>query len=176
MSLQQFAIVPPGKFARLFPLFLGGVLPLVIAAAMFLAAKDPRSWLVAAPWLIILPLIAGGLAWSMHHHRIEIEDGLLVLRRHLFPKKISMGELDLAQARVVDLNSQRGLQPTRKISGSSLPGYRFGLFRLRNGKKGWLRVTDWHRVLVVPLHNGEFIFFSPERPEAVLDALRRAAG
>ena len=174
MSLQQFEIVPPGNFAKLFPMLLGGVLPVVIAAAMFLAAKDPRSWLVAAPWLILLPLIAGGLAWSMHHVRIEIEDGFFVLRRRLFPKKLAMAEIDLAQARIVDLNNQRELQPVLKISGSGLPGYRVGLFRLRNGKKGWLRLTAWQRVLVLPLHNGEFILLSPERPDAVLEALRRA--
>lgn len=176
MTVQSFPIVAPGKFARLFPIFIGGVVPIIIAAVMFIASNGSKDWLVAAPTLLILPLVAVGLAWSMHHRRIEIEDGRLVLRRAIFPKSLAMTELDLAQARIVDLDAHPDLQPVLKIAGSGMPGYRVGLFRLRNRSKAWLRLTDWRRTLVLPLRNGDFVLLSPTQPDALLDALRRAAG
>jgi Bacterial PH domain len=176
MSLQSFALVPPGKFARLFPLFIGVVLPLAVGTAMFVAANGSRDRLVAMPGLLILPLVAGVLAWSMHHRRIEVEDGALILRRRPFAKRVSVAEMDLAQARIVDLDTQRDLQPVLKLAGSGMPGYRIGLFRLRDRRTAWLRLTDWRRVLVLPLRDGKVVLLSAERPEAVLDCLRRAAG
>lgn len=176
MTVQSFPLVAPGKFAQVFPVFIGGVLPIVIALAMFIASKGSKDWLVAAPTLLILPLVAGGLAWSMHHRRLEIDNGRLVLRRAIFPKFLAMAELDLAHARIVDLDTTPDLQPVMKIAGSGMPGYRVGLFRLRNRSKAWLRLTDWRRVLVLPLRNGDFVLLSPTQPDALLDALRRAAG
>jgi len=176
MARQEFPIAAPGKFAQLFPVFIGGVVPLAVAAALAIAAHGRTEWLVAVPALLIMPFVGGVLAWSMHHKRVAIDAGQLLLRIFPFPKRLAITELDLAQARVVDLEGERGLQPVLKLMGTGLPGYRTGWFRLRDGRKAWLALTDWRRVLVLPRRDGGVVLLSPERPDALLDALRRVGG
>lgn len=176
MARQDFPIVAPGKIAQVFPLFFGGVLPLFIGAALFLAGGSTQDRLRVLPALLIMPLVGAFLAWSMHRKRVSLEDGRLTLRRFPFPKRLAVAELDLAEARIIDLNGERDLQPTMKLSGTGLPGYRIGWFRLRSGRRAWLALTDWRRVLVLPRRDGGIVLLSAERPDALLDALRRAGG
>ncbi|HMB57387.1 MAG TPA: PH domain-containing protein [Arenimonas sp.] len=176
MTTQEFAIVPPGKFARMFPLFIGLVLPLAMLTAMVLAAKGSRDWLYASPALLIMPLTAGMLAWTMHRRTIQVSDQGIVVRRFPWPRMIKLAELDLAQAGIVNLDERLELQPIFKIAGSALPGYRSGLFRLRDRRRATVLLTDWKRVLVLPKRDGSVILLSPQRPDALLEALRNARG
>lgn len=176
MTRQEFPIVAPGKVATVFPIFIGAVVPLLIGAVLFYVAKDAHDWQDPAKALLPLPVVASLLAWSMHHRRIDIEDGRLVLRRFPFPKRVALAEFDLAQARIANLDEERALQPVMKIAGSGLPGYRTGWFRLRDKRTAWVLLTAWRRVLVLPKRDGRVVLLSAERPDALLEALRRAGG
>ena len=176
MARKEFPLVPPGKIATVFPVFIGLALPLAIAAILFYVGKDVHALRDAATALFILPVVAGILAWSMHARHVDLEDGHLVLRRFPWPKRVALSELDLTQARVANLDEERALQPAMKIAGSGLPGYRTGWFRLRGKRTAWVLLTDWRRVLVLPKRDGGLFLLSPERPDALLDALHRAGG
>jgi hypothetical protein len=55
-----------------------------------------------------------------------------------------------------------------------MPGYRSGWFWLRDKRRAYLVLTDWKRVLALPKRDGGIVLLSLQRPEALLDALRRA--
>ncbi len=177
MSMQRFEIVPPGKFARMVPLLIGGLAPviLLLGIAWIAAAQHkPLSLRDILPPVLVLPLAGVILAASIYRRNIRIQDGSMAFG--LMPwRRIQVGALDLDAARVLDLNAHRELQPVWKIAGSGLPGFRSGLFRLRDRRRGQVLLTDWRRVLVLPKRDGGVILLSPERPDALLAALQAAA-
>ena len=175
MSPQDFDFAPPGKFAQLFPLLLGLLLPLVMLVAIGWNRPDRHDWLTAAPAVLILPVVAAGFAWSLYRRTVRVTDDSL--RFGALPwRRTRLAALDLDAARIVDLDRERELQPVIRIAGTTLPGYRSGWFRLRNRQRAYVVLSDWKRVLVLPKRDGGMILLSPRRPEALLAALKRGRG
>jgi hypothetical protein len=56
--------------------------------------------------------------------------------------------------------------------GTGLPGYRAGWFRLNNGERSLVYVTDWARVVYVPTSEGYSVLLSTPDPSALAEALR----
>jgi hypothetical protein len=173
MSSQEFDVPPPGKFALVFLLIMGVMMPMIVLTSLVLAARDARVILLAVPVALIFPLVGGAIGWSIYRRKIRIADKALLTGIFGW-KKVPVSELDLDAAVVLDLEQHRELQPTFKLAGTSMPGYRSGWFRLRDKRTAYLLLTDWRRVLVLPKRDGKVILLSPQRPEALLDALRRA--
>ena len=75
-------------------------------------------------------------------------------------------------ARALDLGRERQYRPKWKTNGSGLPGYQAGWFKLRNGEKSLLFVTDRSRVVYVPTRDGYSVMLSVTHPEQFLESLR----
>jgi hypothetical protein len=175
MTTQEFEIVPAGKLATLFPLLIGLILPMVILTAMVATAKESNEWQRAAPAMLILPAVAALLAWSMYRRKVLLSDKWLIVRRLPWPRAIKLSLLSLDEATIVNLEDHPELKPAFKVAGVGLPGYRSGLFRLRDRRRATVLLTEYRRVLVLPTHDGGVVLLSPQRPEALLEALRSAA-
>lgn len=171
MKTQEFEFAPPGNFARLFPLFIGAGLPLILVAVLALQQRPP-IWMHVLPAMLVMPVVAAVLAWTMHRRKFRIEGDRI--RYRLVPgRSTSLSELDLAAARIVDLEQEKALQPRLRRIGTALPGYRAGWFWLRDRRSAYVVLSDWRRVLVLPRRDGKLLMFSLQRPDAVLEALRR---
>ena len=174
MSTQEFEIPPPGKFVLVFLLILGVLMPLIVVSSLVLTAHDQRALLPVLPLAFVFPMVSGAIGWSIFRRKIRIRDKALLTGTFGW-RKVRMPELDLDAAAILDLNQHRELQPVFKLAGTSMPGYRSGWFRLRDKRTAYLLLTDWRRVLVLPKRDGKVMLLSPQRPEALLDALRRAS-
>lgn len=171
MKKQEFEFAAPGPFARLLPLLIGAGLPLIVIAVVALHPQR-TAWAQVLPALLVLPLVAGILAFAMHRRKLVLEGDRISY--HFIPwRNARLSELDLDAARIVDLAQERALQPVFRLFGSALPGYRSGWFRLRNRTTAYVVLSDWRRVLVLPRRDGKLLLFSLQKPDAVLDALRR---
>ena len=174
MSERMFEVPEPGKFARLFPLFVGVVPTLAILAALPFVGQGhpaPARLYVA---LMLLPATAAVMAWSMRARRLRLRDQ--VFHYGGLPwRRVRVDALDLDAAASVDLNARAEWQPRFKIAGTRLPGYHAGWFRLRNGRRAFVVLTDWKHVLVLPRRDGGLLLLSVARPDALLAALRDAA-
>ncbi|CAN5294562.1 hypothetical protein BH11PSE14_BH11PSE14_24040 [soil metagenome] len=177
MSAQRFEIVPPGKFTRMVPLLVGGLAPaIVLLGIAWTAAAQHRPLTLrdVLPPVLVLPIAGVMMAASIYRRSIRVQDGSMAFG--MMPwRRVRVDALDLDAARVLDLNAHRELQPVSKIAGSGLPGFRSGLFRLRDRRRGQVLLTDWRRVLVLPKRDGGVILLSPERPDALLAALQATA-
>ena len=169
---QEFAIPPPGKSTRVFLIFLGAFAPIAILALVSLTANRPVDWLPVLPAMLMLPLVATALAWSMQSRRVWLEQGFLYYRKFRW-QRVPLAALELDTARVINLDREAQLQPVSKIAGAQVPGYRAGRFRLRDRRRAYVILTDWSRVLLLPKRDGSLILLSVERADALLDALRR---
>lgn len=171
MKTQDFEFMPPGAFARFFPLLVGGGLPLALIAALAIQPQ-PLVWMHILPALLVMPVVGTVLAWTMRSRKLRLEGDRI--RYRLMPGRTTrLSELDLDAARIVDLEKEKSLRPVLRRIGTALPGYRSGWFWLRDRSSAYVVISDWRRVLVLPRRDGKLLMFSLQKPEAVLEALRK---
>jgi hypothetical protein len=172
MEPRAYPITPPGKFTLLLPMLAVIACVLVLVVVLAIANAPPEQWLHAWPVLVAL-LVVPFVSWRMGHRSVRLSDEGLRIRSLPWPRTIPVEGIDLERAAVVNLHEHPELQPTMKLAGSRVPGYRAGRFRLRDGRWASVIVTDPQRVLVLPLRSGSVLMLSVERGDALLQALRQ---
>ncbi|TPE00026.1 hypothetical protein FJP65_02010 [Stenotrophomonas maltophilia] len=131
----------------------------------------------SAAWsLAVIVLMGIGLGWAFFRRRVELAGNVLDVRSTLYRRRTPVADLLLVQAEVVDLSRDRRYGIRFKTNGYSMPGFYSGHFRLQGGGKGFALVTDRARTLVIPVRGGSTLLLSLERPQALLEALRKVAG
>ena len=171
---REFPLAPLPSTARLFAILLTIVLPLVIIAAVQFSPAQrplPSGAAMAAPFIALLLTTATLL--MLKRRRITLEQGVLVVAATFYTRKTPVAALDLAHARIANLDEHTDFRPGLKSNGYGLPGFQAGHFRLRNGAKAFCLLISQRRVLILPQQDGAFLLLSPEHPQALLDALRK---
>lgn len=110
--------------------------------------------------------------WSTKNARLEVTDEGLKIHGGFYGRQIETKNLDLEKARAVDLGSEEGLRLSARRNGLGLPGLKGGWFKLNNGEKALVFLTDASRVAYVPTRLGYSLLFSLENPAALIQALR----
>lgn len=139
-------------------------------------AASKALWALAIVPGIILVLVFGLLAASAIGSRsatFEVSREGLRLRGDLYGRFIPSSALRSAEARRVDFETTPELTPGLRTMGTGLPGYQSGWFRLRNGSRALLYLTDRSRAVYVPTTNGYGVLLSPADPAAFLLALKQ---
>lgn len=147
------------------------------AATVFpmIPAASKSLWFFAIISLILVGvlLLMVWLAWSMQHARFTVSTEGLRLQGDLYGRLIPLKSLKLDAAVVTNLNTDKDHQPKRRTMGTALPGYAAGWFKLRNGEKALLFVTDKTRVARIPTTEGYSLMLSVSNPSALIDALKQ---
>lgn len=169
MSNREFVLVSPDtRMTVLLPAL--GLIAAFVAVA-FAARTQPLLWATMPP----VAIVVGLAAWGTTHNRIAIEGRTLRVVAGLHRHRVDIDALDLDAARIVDLRREPTLRPIIKSFGTSMPGYQAGYFRLRDRSRAFLLVTDRAKTLLLPERSGRMLLLSPERPQALLEALRAVA-
>jgi hypothetical protein len=136
-------------------------------------------WLVGLVPLVVLVIVIAVL-WSSINGartaRFELSPEGLRLRGDWYGRLIPADHLVRGAARRVDFAQALELLPGRKTMGTSFSGYQAGWFRLRNGDRALLYLTDRQKAVYVPTTDGYGVLLSPSEPEkflSVLNALGR---
>lgn len=141
------------------------------------AASKAMWGLVVLPAIIML-LVTGlvaAAAMGSRSARFEVSPEGLRLRGDAYGRLIPASALRTDQARRLDLDATPELTPERRTMGTAMRGYRSGWFRLRNGDRALLYLTDQTRAVYVPTTEGYSVLLSPADPDAFLVALRRSS-
>lgn len=136
-------------------------------------------WGLAAVPGVILILVVGLLAAAIvgsRSARFEVSADGLRLRGDLYGRVIPTPQLRPGEARRVDFAITPELEPRIRTLGTGLPGYRAGWFRLRNGERALLYLTDRSRAVYIPTSAGYGVLVSPADPDGLVEALRRLGG
>lgn len=123
--------------------------------------------LVVAVVLLVLTLAIMGSRTS----RFEVSDAGLRVRGDIYGRLIPREQLRIEAARRVDLDRTEDLRPRVRTWGTGLPGYQSGWFRLRNGERALVYLTDRRKAVYVPTALGYSLLISPDDPVAFLSAL-----
>jgi hypothetical protein len=124
---------------------------------------------------LVLGLVAGLLGASVMAARtatFEVSPAGLRLRGDLYGRLIPADQVRGAFASRVDFTTMPELTPARRTMGTGLPGYKSGWFRLRNGERALLYLTDTSRAVYVPTSAGYSVMVSPREPDEFLAAVR----
>jgi hypothetical protein len=131
---------------------------------------------VVIPVIVLVVASVGALAYSLmgaQTARFDVSAEGLRLRGDFYGRLIPAAALRLDSARVVNLRTEQTLAPTIRTVGTAISGYRAGWFRLRDGERALLYVTDPTRVAYVPTTEGYAVLLSVADPAALLASLRR---
>jgi hypothetical protein len=149
--MESFAILP--STSRGLWVFLGVILLILVVAGMMLITTVRGSRV----------------------SRFELSNAGLRLRGDLYGRLIPANTIRGRAARIVDLASTPDLQARWRTMGTAYPGYRAGWFRLRNGEKALVYLTETNRTVYVPTRNGYSVMLTPQQPERFLERLRAVA-
>jgi hypothetical protein len=173
----DFRVTPPGKAAWVTLVGVGIIVPaLLIGGVMAFEPTELRKLGEAAPILIVSLLLLPALGALMWRRSVQLDDGVLVVKAAFYTQRIHAADVDVAGARVLDLDEHTEFRPV-KSNGYALPGFFAGHFRngAKISQKFFCLLTDRRRVLVLPERNGRMLLLSLERPQALIDALQRNA-
>jgi hypothetical protein len=137
------------------------------------SAKAMWFFAILCALLIGLTGLFGYLGWSVRHSSFEVSSDALRLRGDLWGRTVPLAALELDRARRVDLSREPEYRPRRRTMGTGLPGYAGGWFRLANGEKALVYLTDRSRAVYLPTGAGYALLLSPADPDGLLEALRR---
>jgi PH (Pleckstrin Homology) domain-containing protein len=129
--------------------------------------------LVGLLLLTILSLIVR-TARGAETSSFELSPAGLRIRGDLYGRFIAASQLRGAAAHRL-VQTDTGLIPAVRSLGTAMPGYQSGWFRLRNGEKALLYLTDRSRAVYVPTRSGYSLLLSVTEPDRFLERLREVA-
>ena len=131
-----------------------------------------------SPIILVSLLLLGtfGIVWwtfaGARNATFEVGPAGLTIKGGPYGRTIPLSELDQFGVRVVDLNIEPELSPRWRTNGASLPGLRTGWFKLRNGRKALLFVTDPSKVVFIPGSGDYDVLLSTVDPESLVKSVR----
>lgn len=173
---QAFSVTPPPSHAAW---LLGGLLaiPVVVIAIAFGSTWSGPEHAADMPGLgfglLTVASVATFTFWGLGRRAVELDARQLRVKAAMFNHRVDASELDMARARIVDLDERTELKPILKAFGMALPGFQAGWFLLRDRSRAFCLLTTRRRVLWLPTRTGKSLMLSLERPDALLDALRQ---
>ena len=138
-------------------------------------ASGKALWFLATIGLVRVGMLGlfGSIALSSRQVHFEVSPtGLRITGP--YGRSIPAGSLLVERAAPVDLKESREYGPTMRTNGIGLPGYGAGWFRLRNGEKALLFLTDASSVVYLPTTEGYSLLLSVAEPESFLGHLSSA--
>lgn len=124
--------------------------------------------LLVTAFAVVLWLL---LDWAMRRHRLSLDDGALTVTSSFYKDRVALSDLQLDQARVIDIDEHPERKPLLKSNGYSLPGFNSGWFRSRKFKKLFVATAGGKRLLWLPTTRGHILLLQPRNPKALLDRL-----
>lgn len=136
-------------------------------------APAKALWLLGLFALIMAAVIClmGYVAYSSRHIQFELSDTELRIKGGLYGRSIPVKSLIVDRSQKIDMNRDSVYHPTRRTNGTGLPGYRSGWFKLRNGEKALLFVTQSRDVVYLPTTDGYSLLMSVQEPDRFLRSL-----
>jgi hypothetical protein len=141
-------------------------------------AAGRALWFVPILLVVVLVpvvVLVGSSVRGSRSARFEVSPEGLRLRGDWYGRTIPADQLRGQSAKRVDFAAEPALAPKIRTMGTGLPGYQAGWFRLRNGEKALLYLTDRSRAVYVPTTAGYSLLLSPADPDAFLSAIRAMA-
>jgi hypothetical protein len=140
-------------------------------------ASSSLLWVLAPVTVLLVGLVAlfSYLAYSASHVSFEVSPEGLRIRGDVYGRFLPAASLIAGQAREVDLTLDSAHRPVVRTNGTGLPGYQAGWFRLGDGEKALVFLTDRRQAVYLPTRGGYSLLLSPSEPRAFIASLQQTA-
>ncbi len=173
-----FKVVPAENIWWLYLVFLSGAIAMVLGyVSMARKANDPatpkkrsQNLRFILPFGALAMLLSCWLVYKQETATLEIRNDAVLIHAGWYSQEIPKPELRLEEARFINLEEERQLQPVARTNGTGAPGLSAGWFILRNGDKAFLLVTRKNNILYLPTQD-YILLVSLKKPEEFLDSL-----
>ena len=170
---KSFTLSPIGASAKWFFAVMT-LLPVLIIA--FIWWSNPDEFSEMPLWLLGLllgigPAILIAAAMGVRNPQAKLGKDGLSIKVSFINQHWAISAIDRANAALVNLESRQELRPKWKLWGAAMPGLSSGLFKLYDGRKAHVYITDRSKVVYLPTQSGP-VLLSLERPREFLDALQ----
>jgi hypothetical protein len=136
----------------------------------------PRSFYLMVPVFVILVGVFLVVVWTLYGSQrasLRLSSAGIAFQGDVWGRKtIPLRQIRARDARIVNLDREGDLKPASRRMGTALPGYASGWFRLRNGEKALLYLTDRTKVVYIPTDLGYSIMTSVAEPERLIRELQ----
>lgn len=171
---MTFEIAPVGLSAYL---VLVGIALFGACVPLFWLNKDGTASAMQKSLigLVLASPVFIGIAYTMNDNAFELSGRNVLVRADYFYRYArSLDEFDLSNAQIGSYESIPVAQLNWRRNGLGLPGVSAGHFSTQDGKAIFVALTDRSQVLYLPAKSGTSLLVSVQKPNAVLDALKRA--
>jgi len=100
-----------------------------------------------------------------------IAEKTLDIQASLYSRKIQLDQIKRNEIKLVNIINNLNWSPKWRTNGIGFSGYKEGWFKLHNGEKGLLFMTDKRKVVLIPTINNYYIMVSPTNPTEFIQAL-----
>ena len=113
--------------------------------------------------LFIVVLMVGILI-STRATSIAIRDGDVIIKSFIYGRRIPIDNIIVNEIQTINLKQNREFDTSVRTNGIGLPFFSSGWFRLRNGERALVFLTNKENVLLMPT-NDFIVLFSMKRTE-----------
>jgi hypothetical protein len=126
-------------------------------------------WLFVGILVFMLCIVSlfGYIAFSSRHVRLEVEASELRIRGDIYGRTIPATAVLVDEMKALNLKRDTAYGLSWRTNGSGLPGYKSGWFKLMNGEKALVFVTDPTQILYIPTRDGYSVLLSVAEPDKV---------
>ncbi|WP_089941605.1 PH domain-containing protein [Candidatus Entotheonella palauensis] len=138
-------------------------------------ASSKPLWLLTIVCLMVVVVLMALVytAYASQHARVEIKRDRIKLVGDFWGREIPFNQLDISDARILDLSRHSAYAPKRRTFGTGLPGYASGWFRLHSGEKALIYLTTRRHVVYLPTFAGYVLLLSVEKPAEFIATLKQ---
>ena len=168
-----FELSPIGASAKW---FFALITLLPIAVGLLILWNDAAAFNELPGWALGLliglgPAILLAAAMGVRNPKATLGKDGLSIRVSFINKRWALSDLERSAASLVNLDARKELRPKWRLWGAGMPGLSSGLFKLYNGEKAHVYLTDRNKVVMIPTHSG-LVLLSLVRPAEFLETLR----
>ena len=110
--------------------------------------------------LCLAGFFVGLVVWAVHRRSVTLSDTELTIRAGFYTRKLKRSSLRMESGIVTSLMEQRTVAPRWRTNGIRVPGFQAGWFRLVNGEKALVLLTDPRLVTYIKTSEGFSLLIS----------------
>jgi len=110
--------------------------------------------------IVIIPLIIliFGIINSMKNTTISLSENELIIKSIFYGRKVPLENIIVDEIKKINLEENTEYDISFRTNGISIPGFKSGWMRLKNGKKALSFITDKNNVVLIPVKDYLLLF------------------
>ena len=123
--------------------------------------------------LVVCLVLVIVIATTIGRGSVEVSRESIKMNASIYGRSIPLASVMVEQAQIIDATKDANLRPKWRTNGIGLPGYAAGWFKLQNGEKALVLITDRRKVLYFPTREGYSVLVSAAEPEKLLSSIKK---